>query len=171
MKNSRIFSILLAGCLIPGLLGVASGQDKATPQEVVAKVKEAAAVLAKAGDVTQFNQRPSPWIWADTYIFVIDCDKKVTAAHPMRPDLRNAPLAALKDAKGKSQYPNPADFCEQAKKPSGVWTEYFWVKPGDTTPSRKVTYNLGAAGTPYVAAAGIFDDTSLADLSKLAASK
>lgn len=169
MKSKRVSTtFLMAALFLIVLSGAAIGQDAATAKDVVAKVKDAAAALAKTGDVSAFNQVQSPWVWAGTYIFVLDCDKKVTAAHPMRPDLRGKPLAALKDAKGKILYPDLAGFCEAAKKPAGVWTEYMWVKPGDTDPSRKINYNLAASGTPYVVVAGIFDEaTTLAELSKL----
>ncbi len=162
--------VLLAALCIATLPGIAIGQEKATAQQVIAKVREAAAALSKTGDVTQFNKRPSPWIWADTYIFVLDCDKKVTAAHPLRPDLIGTPLASVKDVKAKNLYPNPAQFCNEARKPSGTWIEYSWMKPGETEPSRKISFALGAAGTPYVVSAGIFDDAAtIADLSKLSA--
>jgi cytochrome c len=52
--------------------------------------------------------------------------------------------------------------------PSGVWTEYWWAKPGDKEASRKVSYYMAAKGTPFVVAAGIYDDTTtIAELSKL----
>jgi len=163
-----IILVLLGALYFGALPGIAIGQEKATSQEVIAKVREAAAALSKNSDVAQFNKRPSPWVWADTYIFVLDCDKRVTAAHPMRPDLISTPLASVKDVKAKNLYPNPAHFCEDARKPSGVWIEYSWVKPGDTAPSRKISFAMGAAGTPYVVSAGIFDDAAtIADLSKL----
>jgi cytochrome c len=171
--KSRVWTMfLMAALFVTALSGASMGQNTATAKDVVAKVKEAAAALAKSGDVSAFNQIQSPWVWDGTYIFVLDCDKKVTAAHPMRPDLRGKPLAAITDAKGKPLYPDLAGFCEAAKKPGGVWTEYMWVKPGDTDPSRKINYNLAASGTPYVVAAGIFDDgTTIADLSKLSGSQ
>ncbi len=166
--RGSIIILLAAALLVAALPGIAIGQDKATAQEVIAKVREAAVALSKSGDVAQFNKRPSPWIWADTYIFVLDCDKKITAAHPLRPDTIGAPLASVKDVKAKNVYPNPGHFCEDARKPSGTWIEYSWVKPGETEPSRKISFALGAAGTPYVVSAGIFDDAAtIADLSKL----
>lgn len=168
VKHRRVIVVLLVALFAAALRGVAIGQDKATAQQVIAKVREAAAALSKTGDVTQFNKRPSPWIWADTYIFVLDCDKKVTVAHPMRPDLIGTPLASVKDVKAKNLYPNPAHFCDDARKPSGTWIEYSWVKPGETEPSRKISFALGAAGTAYVVSAGIFDNAAtIADLSKL----
>lgn len=81
-------------------------------------------------------------------------------------------MASVKDAKGKSIYPSATAFCEDARKPSGTWIEYQWVKPGDTDPSRKISYSLGASGTPFVVSAGIFDNnTTIPDLSKLSAAK
>jgi hypothetical protein len=41
----------------------------------------------------------------------------------------------------------PRDFCDAAKKPSGVWIEYWWAKPGEKEGSRKVSYLLSAKGT------------------------
>ncbi len=70
MKNSKILVVLAVPFLSVTLSSVAVGQDKATPQEVVAKVREAASTLSKTGDVAQFNKKQAPWVWKDTYIFV-----------------------------------------------------------------------------------------------------
>src|SRR6266852_6458810 len=80
MQNSKILVLLAVALLIVALSSVAVGQDKATAQEVVAKVREAASTLSKTGDVAPFNQKQGPWVWKDTYIFVEDCDKKVLVA-------------------------------------------------------------------------------------------
>jgi len=152
------------------LCTVAVGQDKATAQEVVAKVREAASTLSKTGDVAPFNQKQSPWVWKDTYIFVEDCDKKVQVAHPIKPELVGKDFMSIKDTKGKNVFPE--GFCDAAKKPSGVWFEYWWPKPGEKEGSRKLAYGLSAKGTPYVVAAGIYDDkATIADLSKLSSKK
>jgi cytochrome c len=172
MKSSKILVVLAAVLLIVALSGVALGQEKATPQEVVAKVKEAATILSQTGDLTQFKQRQGPWVWKDTYIFVEDCDKKVNAAHPIKPDQMGQDLASIKDPSGRKVFPDPEAFCAAARKPSGVWTEYLWPKAGATESSRKVSYHLSAKGTPYVVSAGIYDDNATVDeLSKLTSGK
>ena len=159
MKSSRIFAGVAVALTSVTLCAVAVGQDHATAQEVIAKVKEAAGTLSKTGDVAQFNQNPSPWVWKDTYIFVLDCDKMTQAAHPLRPDIRGSEISSIKDPKG---------MCAAARKPSGTWVEYSWAKPGEKEGSRKVSYLLGAKGTPFVAAAGIYDEkATIAELSKL----
>jgi cytochrome c len=166
----KIFAITMIAVLSLAVCGVAFGQDHATAEEVMAKVKEAASTLAKTHDLTQFNQKQSAWVWKDSYIYVVDCDKKVEAAHPIKPELIGKDVSSIKDTKGSNVY--PADFCTQAMKPSGVWIEYWWPKPGDKEGSRKISYNLGADGTPYVVGAGIHDDkASVAELSKSSMSK
>jgi len=170
MKNSKIVVVLGAAFLMGVLPSLAVSQDKATAQEVFAKVKEAANALSKTGDLAQFNQKQSPWVWKDTYIFVEDCDKNVMAAHPLKPELVGQDSLSIKDTRGKSVLPQ--GWCDAAKKPSGVWIEYWWAKPGEKEGSRKLTYLLNAKGTPYVIAAGIYDDqTSLAEVSQLSNKK
>ncbi len=147
---------------------VASAQEKATPQEVVVKVREAAATLSKTHDLSQFNKKQSQWVWKDTYIFVQDCDKQVVAAHPMIPNRAGTDLASIKDSKGRRIYPDIHRLCSEARSSNGVWIEYWWPKPGEKADSRKVTYFLYAKGTPYIVGAGIYDDKeSIAQLQKL----
>jgi len=81
-------------------------------------------------------------------------------------------MSSVKDAKGKSLYADPAAHCEAARKPSGVWVEYWWLKPGEKEGSRKVSYHLGVKGTQYVVGAGVYDDkATIAELSKLTVTK
>jgi cytochrome c len=170
MKSSKIFAIVAVAVVSVALSAVAVGQDHATAQEVVAKVREAASTLSKTGDLAQFQQRQGPWVWKDTYIFVLDCDKKVQAAHPIKPELVGTDFVSLKDTKGKNVF--PADFCDAAKKSSGVWYEYWWPKPGEKEGSRKLAYGLSAKGTPYVVNAGVYDDkATIKELSKLTSGK
>ena len=170
MTRRKIFSVVMMALLSVALCTVAVGQDPATAQEVVAKVREAASTLSKTGDVAQFNQKQSPWVWKNTYIYVVDCDKRVEAANPIKPEIVGLDIGSIKDTKGKIVYPD--SFCDAARKPSGEWIEYWWPKPGEKEGSRKVSYNLGAKGTPYVVGAGVYDDkASIAELSKLSSEK
>lgn len=170
MTGIKSVVVLTLTMLIVALSAAAVGQDKATPQEVVAKVREAASILSTTGDVAQFNQRHGPWVWKDTYVFVHNCDDKVIAAHPMEADLIGQDFMSLKDAKGNNLFVK--NYCDQARKPSGIWSEYWWPKPGQTGSSRKLTYSVSAKGTPYVVVAGIYDEKATIDeLSKLTSEK
>src|SRR5256885_8932139 len=93
MKRAhRVFAIPLAVLPIVAPLRIAVGQEKATAQEVVATVRKAAGTLSKTGDLTAFKQKHAPWVWKDTYVFVIDCDKNLIAAHPIRSEEHTSEL-------------------------------------------------------------------------------
>lgn len=170
MSCTRIVTVFVVGLVMVAPSDLAFGRDHATPQEVVAKVRDAAGVLSKGGDMAQFKDKQGPWVWKDSYIWVNDCEKNVQVSHPMRPDLNGADLGKIKDSKGKMIF--PTNFCEQAKQPSGTWVEYSWPKPGAKKGSRKVSYRASAKGTPYVPCAGVYDEKiTMEELSKLSAEK
>ena len=167
VRNKTLVSFLVAGCCFGTMKHMATAQDQASPQEIAGKVHEAASVLAKSGEagLADFDKKPGPWGWKDTYVFVVDCAKGVMAAHP-KADLIGKPLSSLKDVKG-----NPAFelLCAATQNPNGVWVEYWIPKPGEKEGSRKVSYGLAVAGTSYVVGAGIFDaQTPIAQLEKTA---
>ncbi|HEV8524688.1 MAG TPA: cache domain-containing protein [Terriglobales bacterium] len=172
MKSSKTLVVLGVAILVFALSSLAVGQEKATPQEIVNKVQQAASTLAKSAEakpgeasLTQFNQKDSPWVWKDSYIFVLDCSKPALAAHPIKPELIGKDVTTMKDTKGNAFF---GQLCDATKKPSGVWVEYWWPKPGATEGSRKISYALKAGNTPFVVGAGIYDDNiSIQQLEKL----
>ena len=166
MKHS-ILAVLGVILLVLTISKISAGQDTATAQEVVEKVRQAANTLSQSGEagLAQFDKKESPWVWKDTYIFVFDCVKATVAAHPIRPDLIGKDTTGLRGTKGTEFFPK---LCQATKTPSGVWVEYWWPKPGEKQGSRKVSYALKAGDTPYIVGAGIYDDkTKIADLEKL----
>ncbi len=120
----------------------------------------------------QFNEKQGPWVWKGTYVFIEDCDKKVMAVHPIKPEQIGTDLALVKHAKsGKSIFSE--GWCKKVEnRPSGVWTEYTWPKPGATESSRKLAYCLRAKGSLYLACSGVDDDkATIAEVSKLSYGK
>src|SRR5690349_11092381 len=99
----RKAGIVLAGILVlPS--AVAWAQNKAaTPQEVVQRANQAARYLAKEkqAGLAVFNQKQSDYVWADTYVFVTDCQQKKIAAHPLVASLIGQDIAGIKDKAGK----------------------------------------------------------------------
>ncbi len=139
----------------------AIAQDSATPEEVVQKSKDAAAFLAKEGEagLAQFNDPKGPWAWKDTYVFVYDCAAMKLVGHP-KASLIGLEPDKLKDAKGSFI---SIDLCGAVQDADSGWAEYFWPKPGQDTPSRKISYMLKVPGQPYTVGAGIYHDTLTAD--------
>ncbi len=137
---------------------------EATPQEVVAKVQQAAQLIAEKGDqgLAAIQDIKGPFVWKDTYVFVFDLNGTVVA-HPVKPHLVGKNLMGIKDIKGKMF---AAEFVAIAKSPEGKgWCEYWWPKPGAKTPSLKTSYIMKVPGKDYLVAAGLYD-VSQADAEK-----
>ena len=172
MNGSKILVVVGLVLFVCGPTRAATDEEKATPQEIISKVQEAASVLAKSAEakpagaaLKQFDQKQGPWVWKDTYIFVVDCGQSIIAAHPMNPELIGKDALSLLDTKG---HPFFWQVCDALKKPSGIWLQYWWPKPGQKEGSRKISYALRAGNTQYVVGAGIYDDKlTIADLEKL----
>ncbi|WP_207679466.1 cache domain-containing protein [Desulfonema magnum] len=145
----------------------AMAQDKATPGDVVKKVREAVKFLSQSGEVglEAFNEKNGPWVFKNTYIFVFDCNEGVIVAHAIKPKFVGRNLMGLKDVRGNYIF---VQLCEVAKLPEGGWVEYWWPEVGKKEPSRKVSLMLQVPNTPYQVGAGIYDeDKSVEDLKKL----
>ncbi|MEE4356830.1 MAG: cache domain-containing protein [Desulfococcaceae bacterium] len=145
----------------------AYAEEKAKPQEVVQKVREAAEFLASAGEkgLEEFMDKNSRWVWKDTYVFVLNCEKGINAAHPIRPKMVGMKQMGLKDTNGKLFF---AEFCNAVKEAKGGWVNYMWPRVGERTPSRKITYVMQVPGTPYQVGAGIYEgNVSMEDLKKM----
>ena len=79
-------------------------------------------------------------------IFVYKRQKGTIAAHPINPDLIGKNSVGLKDIKGNLFF---IRLCEAAKESNRDWTQYWWPKPGDKDPSRKVSLMLQVPNTTY----------------------
>jgi signal transduction histidine kinase len=149
--------------------------DGVTPEEVIAKVRAAAADLARDGEagLAAIGAEGSPYIWKDTYVFVYDCAADVIVAHAVAAS-RGLKISGLRDADGKAY---GAELCTAAGVPGGSWSEYVWPRPVEAEGGelaytedafRKVSYMLAVEGQPYQVGAGIYNDPlSLADLDAL----
>lgn len=162
-----IGAVGIISLLVVGFSGVLFAQGNATPQQIIQKVRDAVQALekSKGANLADFNNPKGPWVFQDTYVYVMDCKKGTMAAHPFAPKLIGSNIFGQRDVKGNAL---GAELCEAGKKPGGAWVEYWFPKPGEKTPSRKVGFALQAPGTPYVASAGIYSDKlSVAELDKM----
>ncbi|WP_158044908.1 cache domain-containing protein [Skermanella pratensis] len=150
--RSGMFVVAMALILASGTV---SGQEKATPQQVVQKVRQAVGYLSQKGEagLATFKERRSDYVWADTYVFVIDCERKKVAANPLF-GFVGMPLSDLKDPTGKVIGPL---FCPSGTT-EGYWVEYHWPRAGQKQPARKLTYIEPVPDTPFTVGAGIYDN-------------
>lgn len=137
---------------------VATEKDVPTPQQIIDKVKEGAALVAKEGKgaFLKFRGKDSPFIFAGTYIWIHDKDG-VMQMHPVKPKMETKPLLGLKDANGKAFF---VDMNKVAAD-GGGWVDYQWPKPGSKEPTLKVSYVMEAkhGDEVFIVGCGVYDLT------------
>jgi hypothetical protein len=149
--------LVLSGIVALVLSSNAFGVEKATPEEVIAKVKEAVKLIGEKGDAAYpiIRDKNGPFVWKDTYVFVGDMEGNMLVHINSKLEGRN--MMGAKDASGKLFH---AELINGLKKsPDGYWLEYQWVKPGEKTPSPKVSFHMVVPGTNILAGAGVWDVT------------
>ena len=167
----------LAGILILCIFVIASAavfaQDNTgtTFDVVVTKVRLASKFLEENGEagLAQFNDPEGLWTWADTYVFVYDCEKGIIAGHPANERIGESIYDRV-DAQG---YYYGQDLCDAAYREFGGWVQYYRFSDSadssdpNTAYRRKITYMYRVPGTPYAVGAGIYEsDLSLEELNE-----
>lgn len=156
--RANLIAVMSSAIFGFGALPVYAADEGAGPEEVVAKVHKAAALLAAQGDagLDVIRDNSSEFTWKDTYIFVVNCDADQVMANPAFPERQGGDIKQHTDYNGK-QY--GLELCATAKRPGGGWLEYVWPRPGGGEPSRKISFVRSVDGLPYQVGAGIYDET------------
>ena len=148
--------------LVLALISPVQADDgKATPEDVYNLVVKAYEVVKTLGEesFSAFNDPKGEFVYKDTYVLIQRCPSEMVA-HPFA-------LDKLKGVDIDKTLPFNRSLCDAGEKPGGSWGEYAWPKPGETTPSRKISYCVRVEGTPYTLMAGIYSDTAkVEDLNK-----
>lgn len=156
MKKNLTISVLVSLFLFT-IAGLVFAQEKATKEECVQKCQAAAQMVKEKGleaTLAAIMDKNGPFVWKDTYIFCIDTEKKCNIAHPIKPKLIGKNLMHVKDTGGKLFF---AEFINTATEKGSGWVEYMWPKPGEKTPSKKLTYVHKVPGESVLMAAGIYE--------------
>ena len=88
------------------------------------------------------------------YFFIIDFDT-IMVMHPISPQLEGKPQSEKADPSGKKLF---AEMVDLAKKKGSSFVSYVWTKPGETTPSPKLSYVMAFPEWKWVIGAGIYVD-------------
>jgi signal transduction histidine kinase len=93
---------------------------------------------AKGKDVAfqEFRNRASPFVFLDSYIFVLDMQGRAIV-DPAYPALNGRDLYGFEDAVG---VPTMQEMPRKLGRSDEAWVQYLWPKPGASLPSRKLLY-------------------------------
>lgn len=140
MKRRTLYGGILFGvvCLFsfPGFSAEPPPSKKA--KQIVALVDRAAALIERKGKdaFPEFKKKNSGWYKGENYVFVDDMNGTVLV-NPPTPEIEGKNLIDMKDAKGKALI---REFIETAKTKGSGWVDYWWPKPGESKPSKKISY-------------------------------
>ncbi len=99
------------------------------------------------------------WRKGNSYIFVVDCESGATLVHAKKSVIGMNLLNKMKDKKTGRYFLK--DMCQKTKiNPKGIWHTYWWAKPKESKPSRKVSYILRNDRYPkYMIGLGVYSKT------------
>lgn len=151
-KITMSITIMMIICF----LSAAAFAESASQKEVMAKCMEAAMMVKEKGvdaAITKISDKKGPFVWKDTYVFLMDLDGKMLA-HPIKPELTQKDnLLSVKDTADKPIF---VEFVNVANKKGEGWVKYMWPKPGQEAPAAKSSYIYRVPGTQYLVGAGIY---------------
>jgi cytochrome c len=154
-------SLILFGVVylfsFPGFSAEPAKSEEA--KQIVALVNSAAALVESKGKdaFPEFKKKDSKWYTGKTYVFVDDFNGTVLV-NPPSPEIEGKNLIDMKDAKGKTLV---REFINVAKTKGSGWVDYWWPKPGEHKPSKKLSYIKKAkmpGGEMVVVGAGIYSE-------------
>jgi len=113
---------------------------------VMAVVEGEEAALAAIGNPE------GPFVDGDLYLFAGLVSDVIMVAHPYS-SLVGQDLTDYQDPEGNYLF---ANFVAVASDVGAGWSEYWWPKPGEEDPSRKLTYIMKVAGQDLYIGCGYY---------------
>lgn len=127
--------------------------DKAFIEDLV---NRASTLLADRGKEAfgRLRDKAGPFFFMDTYVFV-NAEDGTELVNPAQQSLEGKNLIDLKDVKGKAFV---QEYITAAMKHGSGWVEYYWYKPGDNTPVRKLAYvrKVQTGAGTYIVGSGFY---------------
>jgi cytochrome c len=150
--------IALAFAIAARAAGAADLHNSAEAKKIVALVNDATKLLEQKGkDAYPELRKDKKWNNGATYVFVLGLDGMLYV-NPGAPDIEGTNRLDQKDSKGKLV---ARDFIATAKSKGAGWVDYYFPKPGEKQPSKKISYVKKArlaGGAEVVVGAGIYAD-------------
>jgi signal transduction histidine kinase len=131
-------------------------QNSPDGKKIVALVNDAVKLVEQKGkDAFPELRKDKKWNNGDVYIFIDRFDGLVLL-NPPSPEIEEKNLIDWQDAKGKKIV---REFVQLAKSKGSGWVDYYWPKPGEQKPSKKMSYVKKAklpSGEDIIVGAGMY---------------
>ncbi|MCK9150823.1 cache domain-containing protein [Methanobacterium alcaliphilum] len=153
MSKTTILLIILM--VLVAFVGIFTEQQIETKQkkEVKTLVDDAVQLIEKKGSTAFSELKSDSWVTGDLYVFVWRLDG-IRVVYPPDVTGEGKNMTDLVDSNGKAI---GKLFIQTAENGEG-WVEYYWPKPNQTEPSKKITYIKRAEyqNQTYLVGAGFY---------------
>jgi signal transduction histidine kinase len=129
-----------------------AGSEDDTVMQLVNSAVDVFKTQGKDQALKMIGASAGPFRKGSIYAFVVDFKGKFVA-HPVQEDLRGHDAWELQDAKGKFI---TQEFIKIAKEQGQGWSEYWWLRINETTPTLKRTYIKRVPGEDLLVGAGYY---------------
>jgi len=129
-----------------------AGQEDENVIQLVNQASDAFKTKGKDQALKLIAASSGPLRKGSIYVFAVDFKGRFVA-HPVQEDLRGQDAWELQDAKGKFI---TQDFIKIAKEKGEGWSEYWWLRVNETTPTLKKTYIKRVPGEDLLVGAGYY---------------
>ena len=140
------------------LIGSGIYNIKLNKDMIIDRVEKAAKLLQKEGRpaLEKIRDKTGQFTFFDTYVFVDTIDG-VELVNPGFPNLEGKNIIDYQDENGRKIV---REYIDLAVKNSSGWIEYNWPKPGEATPSLKLTYvkKVDVDGETFIVGCGAYID-------------
>jgi len=147
---------VLTLAMITSLAGAAMADDSA--ETAVKALVERGVIMAivegQEAALAAISDPEGPFIDGDLYLFAGLVSDVIMVAHPYS-SLLNQDLSDYQDPEGNYLF---ANFVAVASDAGAGWSEYWWPKPGEEDPSRKLTYIMKVAGQDLYIGCGYYPE-------------
>lgn len=155
-RFSVILGVALVIFLVFSMGGLGAAEEKATKEECVAKVKQAAKLIKDIGleaALKKMNDPNGPFVWKDTYVFAFDSETCKMLAHKS-PKIVGYMAKDLRDVNGKLYF---QEFLHVANTKGEGWVSYVYPKTRGAIPEPKISYVFKVPGEKVILGAGIYE--------------
>jgi cytochrome c len=141
-----VLAIVLLAC--PAFAG---GEDQAVV-DLVNKALEIFKTQGKEQAIKVLNASAGPLRKGALYAFAVDFTGR-NLSHPVMADLRGKDTWGQQDAKGRFII---QEFIKIAKEQGQGWSEYWWMRVNETSPTLKKTYIKRVPGEDILVGCGYY---------------
>jgi cytochrome c len=146
-KLAVVLFVLVVACS----MAHAEGEEKLVVS-LVDKAVDTFKAEGKDHTIKLLNASAGPFRKGSIYAFAVDF-KGRNLSHPVQEDLRGRDTWEQQDAKGKFIV---QDFVKIAKEQGQGWSEYWWLRVNENTPTLKKTYIKRVPGEDILVGAGYY---------------